>query len=393
VVAQLRAAADVAMRRGAPDAALTLLERAQAEPPAPEEQAALALELGGSAAYLRGPAGVEPLERAYAELTDPVERGRAAIRLGHLLLFVRSPQEGVALAQQAADALPPGSEDLRQGLLAVRLIGVAFGALDPAEFATLEAVRRGPRGDGPGARALTAMTALATALVGGPAAEASALAREAFAGGGLERLELTASVALATAVLTLGDLPRAIESLDRAHEGERLWGTKLDAVMAYSAAFLSQAWLECGHAARARDMLDRLDASDGTSDGARFWQAAHAELLLAEGEPAAALEITVRLEPMRPLDTHPVWAPWRGLRARALAALGREEEALALAAAEADVARRVGAPWVAGRALRMLAGLEGAAGRDHAREAVELLEGGSARLELAKARALADRLA
>ncbi len=105
VVGQLRDAADVAMRRGAPDAALTLLERAQAEPPPPEQRASLTLELGGSAAYLRGPAGVEPLRRAYAALTDPIERGEAAIRLSHLLLFVSSPQEGVALAQRAAQEL------------------------------------------------------------------------------------------------------------------------------------------------------------------------------------------------------------------------------------------------------------------------------------------------
>ena len=96
VVTQLRDAADVAMRRGAPDAALRLLARAQAEPPSPDQRAALALELGGSAAYIRGPAGVEPLEQAYAGLTDPVTRARAAIRLSHLLLFVRSPEEGVA---------------------------------------------------------------------------------------------------------------------------------------------------------------------------------------------------------------------------------------------------------------------------------------------------------
>ena len=32
-----------------------------------------------------------------------------------------------------------------------------------------------------------------------------------------------------------------MESLERAYEGERLWGTKLDAVMAYSAAFTALA--------------------------------------------------------------------------------------------------------------------------------------------------------
>lgn len=70
VVSRLREAADVAMRRGAPDVAMRLLERAQEEPPPDDQRAALAFELGGSAAYLRGPAGVEPLQRAYTELTD-----------------------------------------------------------------------------------------------------------------------------------------------------------------------------------------------------------------------------------------------------------------------------------------------------------------------------------
>ncbi len=107
VVSRLREAAHGALRRGAPDAAMRLLERAQAEPPPPDQQAALAFELGGSAAYVRGPAGVEPLRRAYAELTDPAERARAAIRLSHLLLFVRSPQEGVELATQARRSCRP----------------------------------------------------------------------------------------------------------------------------------------------------------------------------------------------------------------------------------------------------------------------------------------------
>ena len=140
---------------------------------------------------------------------------------------------------------------------------------------------------GPGARALTAMTALAVALTGGPAAEASALAHEAFAGDGLEVFEITAPVALGQRGAGagrarrrpggdralrrarpppgrdprrdrrrpvgrhhphLGRRPAARRwiSLERAHEGERLWGTKLDAVMAYSAAFTALAQLERG---------------------------------------------------------------------------------------------------------------------------------------------------
>jgi len=434
VVTQLRDAADVAMRRGAPDAALRLLERAQAEPPSPDQRAALALELGGSAAYIRGPAGVEPLERAYAGLTDPLARARAAIRLSHLLLFVRSPEEGVAVARRAMSELPKGHDDLGDGLRAIRLIGVQFGASDPEAPATMDAVRRGPRGSGPGARALTALTALAVALDRGPAAEASALAREAFAGEGMAGFEVTAPVALATAVLTLGepgeglraveryraharsqgevlgsigaelwggfaqllvgDLRGAVEALERASEGEQLWGTKLDAVMAYSSAFLTQAWVERGDPVRAREMSDRMVDVAGASDGARFWNACRGALLIAEGDPEGALQLTRSIARLWPAHTNPVWAPWRGVQARALAALGRVDEANAVALEELGVAERVAAPWVIGRCRRLLAQVGGPGALEHAREAVALLGRTSARLELAKAEAaLGEHLA
>ena len=434
VVTRLREAAHLALRRGAPDAAMRLLERAQAEPPPPEQRAALAFELGGSAAYLRGPAGVEPLRRAYADLTDPVDRARAAIRLSHLLLFVRSPQEGVELADRVARELPAGSEDSHSSLRAVRLVGAAFGAIDPGEFATVDDVRRGPRGTGPGARALTAMTALAVALTCGPASEASALAREAFSEG-LDGFELSAPIALGIAALILGepsegleaigeysayarrngevlssigsdlwggfaqlwagDLGAAMRSLDRAREGERLWGTKLDAVMAYSAAWSALVSLERGDPPEAVfETLHRVQATDPRPDGARFWLASSAELALAEGRADDALEITRRLEPTRPARTHPVWAPWRTLRARALAELDEPEQARQLALEDLALAREIGAPWVVGRALRILAELRGPDRLQAAQEAVAQLTGSSARLELAKAQiALGEALA
>jgi tetratricopeptide (TPR) repeat protein len=426
VVQRLREAAEIALRRGAPDAAMRLLERAQAEPPPADQQAALAFELGGSAAYLRGPAGVEPLRRAYAELTDPAERARAAVRLSHLLLFVRSPQEGVQLAQQAAGELPDGFEDFRDALRAVRLVGAAFGAVDPAEFRALEDVRRGPRGTGPGGRALTAMAALAIALTCGSAQEASALAHEAFSAG-LDAFEITAPIALGSAALALGDpseglvaiaryaeharrqgeilssigadlwggiaqlwagdLRAATELLERAHEGERLWGTKLDAVMAYSAAFTALVQLERGDPTeRVAETLHRVHAEDPRPDGARFWLASLAELALAEGRAADALEISRRLEPTRPPDTHPVWAPWRTLRARALAQLGDLAQARELALEDLELARRVGAAWVVGRGLRIVAEVQDPPVRVQlARDAVACLQETSARLELAKA--------
>jgi tetratricopeptide (TPR) repeat protein len=424
VVARLREAADVAMRRGAPDAALALLERAQAEPPAQDERAALALELGGSAAYLRGPAAVEPLRSAYAGLTDPAERARAATRLSHLLLFVRSPAEGIDVARRAIAELGPEQDDFRQGLLANCLLGEAFGAevgLDDAIAAS---------GDGRGARALRAMlafTRLADGTATGP--QTRALAASALEDGdGIDDFEVTAPVAVVIAAVTLvdpgeslalieaysahtrtvgeilgvigadlwggfahihaGNLDAALRSLERAQEGERLWGTKLDAVMAYSTAFMAYTYLELGDTARARATLSRYESLQGMSDGVRFWLISHAEVLLAEGAFAAALAVTEQLEPLRAPGAHPVWAPWRGLRARALAGLGDAEAARALAEEELTLARRFETPWLTGRGLRILGEVTGDAAP--LREAIALLDPSTAGLERAKAhRALA----
>ncbi len=127
-----------------------------------------------------------------------LQSARAAIRLSHLLLLVRSPADGVELAQRATGELhdEPRLDDFRDGLRAVRLVGAAFGAVDPAEFRALDDVRRGPRGTGPGGRALTAMTALVVALTCGRAPEASALASESFSAGAASFVRIGASAAL-----------------------------------------------------------------------------------------------------------------------------------------------------------------------------------------------------
>jgi DNA-binding SARP family transcriptional activator len=427
VVERLREAANVAIARGAPDSATALLERAQAEPPPPELRATIALELGGSAAFVSGPAAVEPLRLAYAALTDPAERALAAVKLSRLLMFVTSPRDGADLAARAMAELPEEHDDLRKGLLAIRLVGVFFGVVDPAELAVLEEVRRGPRDTGPGARTLTVMAALTLAIGCGPSGEAAALAWEAMHDDAMLRFDAGVITAGAQQVAALaepadgvraaermgsfarphslvlaivgadlwgsvtliwrGDLAAAVAWVERAYEGERLWGTTFSAVMGYSAAFLALAQLEIGDRERAWASLRRIDGSEGTSDGARFWLASHAELLLADDRPDEALAVARRLQPMRPPNTHPVWAPWRSLRARALVMLGRRDEAAALATEDLALARQTEAPWVIGRGLRILGEIEGAPGIDRVREATALLDGTSARLERAKAHA------
>ena len=130
-----------------------------------------------------------------------------------------------------------------------------------------------------------------------------------------------------------------------------------------------------------------IDLDVHVSDGERFWMISHAELLLADGRFGEAVPIADALAATRPPDTHPLWSPWRGLRARAASAEGDPGTASRLAGEELALARRSGAPWVVGRAARQLGELTG--DETLLREAVALLDPTSARLERAKAHAAA----
>jgi tetratricopeptide (TPR) repeat protein len=425
VVERLREAAAIAIERGAPEAALSHLQRAQAEPPAPEIRSRLALELGVAAEYVRGPQAVEALTVAREGLTDPAARGLASVMLARTLLFMDTPQDAIVLVDAARAELPPELVDLDLALQAIRLVGVFFGVSDPAELRHLAAVRQGPRGDGPGAKCLTAITSLAVAMESGDAREAAALAEESLAGDDMPEFDRGLFTVLPATVLAMaepsaaepewrriralagrrgsvldligadlwggltsiwmGELEAAIAQLERAMEGEALFGSSASAHMGYTPGFLALAWLERGERDRAWEALWRTGDHTGPSDGERFWLASHAELLLADGEFAQVREIAGQLAATRPPEAHPLWAPWRGLAARAAWGEGDRETASRLAAEELALARRSGAPWVVGRAARQRGELTGDVAA--LREAVELLDGTSARLERAKAHA------
>jgi hypothetical protein len=422
VVERLREAARISVERGAPEAALAHLQRAQAEPPPAELRSELTLELGSAAEFVRGTAAAEALAQAHASLTDPEARAMAALMLARTLLFMENPARAVAVVDAARAELTPEQADLDLALRAVKAVGAFFGFSDPSTMAELEAWRAGPRSQGPGAKTLTGITALAVAVQNGPAEEAAALADESLDGDEMPEFDrgtftVTPATALALAeparpepqwrrflalagrrgsvldaigadlwggwsAIWMGDLVRAIELLERAQEGEELFGSAGNAHMAYSSAFLALAWHERGDRERAWAALRHAGEPGGSSDGKRFWMISHAELLLADGFYGEVLEIAAALAATRPPGTHPIFSPWRSLRARAE---GDREIASRLAGEELELARRSGAPWVVGRAARQLGELTG----DEAllREAVALLDRTSARLERAKAHA------
>ena len=79
------------------------------------------------------------------------------------------------------------------------------------------------------------------------------------------------------------------------------------------------------------------------------------------------------------------WMSWRPVACAALLALGRGDEALALAEEELELCRRWGAPRQTGIALRTLAAADEKRREQLLEEAVEVLDGSEARLELAGA--------
>jgi hypothetical protein len=173
-------------------------------------------------------------------------------------------------------------------------------------------------------------------------------------------------------------------------EGEALFGSAGSVHMGYSPAFLALAWHERGDRERAWEALERTGDHTGPSDGERFWMISRAELLLADGRYDEVTAIADVLRDTRPPETHPLWSPWRGLAARAAAGRGDHRSASRLAGEELALARRSGAPWVVGRALRQLGELTGDAAA--LQEAVTLLDQTSARLERAKAHAAAGNV-
>jgi DNA-binding CsgD family transcriptional regulator len=159
----------------------------------------------------------------------------------------------------------------------------------------------------------------------------------------------------------------------------------------YAGAFLAEALMERGELDAAQAALDRVGAPDEVPDNAHWhpFLNSRSQLLLLRGELRGALEAT--LECGRRYTAlggrNPGWIAWRSRAALCLTLLGEDpERARSLAEEEVALARAFGAPRAHGRALRMRGLVTGDGdGLASHREAVDVLEGSPARLELAHA--------
>ncbi len=149
---------------------------------------------------------------------------------------------------------------------------------------------------------------------------------------------------------------------------------------------------ERGAFEEAHDLL-RENGLDGPL-GQMSWEAnirhARARLALAEGDYESALADAMEAGEQREEQgrRNPTWTPWRSTAARALAHLGRREEAAVLAEAELRVARRFGAPIPIVGALHASAVAEADDATRVAlcREALAIAEGTPALLESVRVR-------
>ena len=430
VVDVLLAEGAEATRRGAPDAAVRLLERALREPPEADQRAAVVLALGRAEILVASPKAVDRLRDALALTDDPQERASAALDAAKLLFNLGRPQEALSTMEGAlAEA-----QDL-PGVLRVRLeAGVAasrrFLGRGGTEGSRLEiAVPDGAEKTAEG-RFLTAQLAYEAAMEGRAVDEVRALATQALAGGALLEEETADGIGfyLAAYALTLAeDFQAAEHVLNQAVEDARRRGSVLGRASAScyrGMALLAQGRIEAAaanleeclagqrygwqlvlptaHAALMECQIERgnLGAaertlSNGESTGPGPEALSRGRLLVARGHMRLVtgrylealddlLEGGGRLQLMG--GSNPAVSPWRSLAAVAMAGMGDRGEGARLAEEELRLARAFGAPGAIGNALRALGTISGATeALETLEEAVRVLDGSGASLRRAQA--------
>ena len=427
-VAVLRAAARTAVARGASDSAVLLLRRALEEPVLGRERVDVLVELGVVETLVDGPASVTHLSEAYAFLDDAQDRAEIAMVIARTQVFASPPGVATAFARDAAAALPADLDDARQGLVALQRITGFMHGLPPSSY------REGPapnvEGGGDGARMLAATLAYERLLDGEDRRGAIELARFALGGDRLLAVDNGLLWVVAANVLVLadadlgdfweralsrahatgslfavlsvnlwrgftqwrrGELDNALQSLGDAQEQQQMWGSS-DVGATYTAAFTAGVHLDRNDLDAAERVLDSARRLPEIGEGTRLLREMTARVLVERGRAEEALvELSATVEPLGIVN--PAWAPWRGLKARALAALGRTEQAIGLVEEEVALLRRWGAPSSLGPSLRLLGELRGPAGVSELGEAVKLLAATDAPLELARARLALGRRA
>jgi DNA-binding CsgD family transcriptional regulator len=428
VIDQLRQAAQGALARGGPEAAIAYLSRALAEGGERELRARIAFELATAQRLVGDPVMVEHFEEARRTAVDPALRNTAALELASSLSLQGERDRPLALVQRALEDLGDGAPDL-----GVRLecFAAALTSSDPrlvSEFDQRTAALQELLQRGTSARALALLLAVVFAWRNHGASEVAALVELGWDGGrvledggdlwavgqgisGLivtDQLEWAAN--LVAAVLTDGrsrgslarvGLSSAYRGLIDVRQGslagaESELRAAIDPVRVRSGKFAlctylwfaTDVMLERPEAADLADLTETVELGplSDVVTGAMLLEA-RGRLRHAAGGTAAAVEDLERAGAIFGALglSNPNASSWRSGLALMLPA-DRHEDALELAMSELEDANRVRYPRAVGISRRAVGVLQGgASGREMLEEAVAVLEPSSARLELARA--------
>ena len=437
---QLRRAAADARGRGAPEVAAQCLERALAEPPPAAARADVLYELGAARTFHSPASAVEHLSEALELTDDWPRRGEIALALSEALALSGRFADAVTTVQSALaesgdgasqggqpPATPRGQDRIVASLQAV-LLNIARWDLSTREVTrplVAELLARADAGD-PLDPQLHANLAMELTVAGTDRTGALRHAREAVRA--TSSLMSLTSTALPEAVLVMSyadasgeawhgvrgwqelarqrarPLATAISASIAAHLavrdgdirqalafGEQALAAADSWVAILATAFLVPALIDAGETGRALALL----AEHGLSEGDllpvfpfNVAQYARGCLRAAAGDHEAAVTdlLGVGAVATRWGIVNPAAIPWRSAAALSHSALGDSEAARRLAGEELGLARRWGAAREIGVALRAAGLAEGGErGIELLAEAVIVLRGSTARLELARA--------
>lgn len=328
----LRRGATAAAERGAPEVAMAYLERALAEPVAPDEEAVVMAELA-AAGYAAQQSGALDAARSAVELAaQPAQRLRAAVVAGHLLCLAGSVGDAVSGVRSALDAddLPPRLVAEAEGLATL------WSMTAPATRASVRdflAVRHSSQQLELLPTVMLSTLAFERATASGTAAEAIDLATRAWSGGALLReygagqpfVHFAVMAALFAGAWTTAEHWIDDTSMQVARQGTLAGAVNSAAIRALIRMYRGD---PLGAEANARNALEVAAGAAGLEMLLPLAVAPLARARLVIAGPAAATAALEELPPhVRELDilTRPLW-----FEARALVAMadGRAHDAL-----------------------------------------------------------------
>ena len=425
VVEALRGAAREALAQGAPEAAVAYLRRALSEPPVPELRLEVLLELGRAEAELPYAHDFAAYREALDRSSGAQQRAEIALELGWgLTAMGRNVDVGELLSGVLEDrnGLDPALVEQIEGLL------IGAGSVDltitrdvQARAARhLDRIERGERCDPIIAPAIS----YAGALAGLPAARVTELALMALRDEHLMDFP-PAYLGASMSLFVCDRFEEASQALDAGiAEAQRRGSVPMFVQMS---TFRACTALRMGDLSLAEDHAQRVSELGSDLGVGHWWMLALVPVLLERGGPEEAMRVIetlplgereMRVSPAVAVLAHrgcarfsvgqtrsgladmfaadrrmagagcdlSVFVDWVPTATLALTALGRGDEARALAARELAAAAAFGAPRRHGVALSVCGSLDlGADGIDQLREAAQLLGRTAARLEYGRA--------